>query len=190
MFRRDRDGNPSTATTMRRCRAEGGTAYSFGAGRGVVATTRGACRESPDGPGRLPPDTGSRRIGAGRERQTSSALPGDRRRARRSTSTSNGSASAWSSGGGRRWRSSSWPACGCGWPVRPRPRPEPCRTAGGPSPAAGTGWCSRSTTWTRPWPGLRAAGVGFRNEPISGPGGSQVLVEDPAGNPVELFQPR
>lgn len=38
--------------------------------------------------------------------------------------------------------------------------------------------------------GLRAAGVGFRNEPISGPGGSQVLVEDPAGNPVELFQPR
>jgi catechol 2,3-dioxygenase-like lactoylglutathione lyase family enzyme len=37
---------------------------------------------------------------------------------------------------------------------------------------------------------LRGAGVPFRNDPISGPGGRQVLVEDPSGNPVELFQPR
>lgn len=37
---------------------------------------------------------------------------------------------------------------------------------------------------------LRAGGAVFRNEPISGPGGSQVLVEDPSGNPVELFEPR
>ena len=37
---------------------------------------------------------------------------------------------------------------------------------------------------------LRAAGVTFRNDVISGPGGKQVLVEDPAGNPIELFQPR
>jgi predicted enzyme related to lactoylglutathione lyase len=36
---------------------------------------------------------------------------------------------------------------------------------------------------------LRAAGVRFRNDIISGPGGRQVLVEDPAGNPIELFQP-
>ena len=36
---------------------------------------------------------------------------------------------------------------------------------------------------------LRAAGVRFRSEPIVGPGGNQVLVEDPSGNPVELFQP-
>ena len=36
---------------------------------------------------------------------------------------------------------------------------------------------------------LRAAGLPFRNEVISGPGGRQVLVEDPAGNPIELFQP-
>src|SRR3954470_6225195 len=36
---------------------------------------------------------------------------------------------------------------------------------------------------------LRAAGVTFRNEVISGPGGQQVLIEDPAGNPIELFQP-
>lgn len=35
---------------------------------------------------------------------------------------------------------------------------------------------------------LRAAGVHFRNEIISGPGGRQVLVEDPSGNPIELFQ--
>ncbi|MGN6693569.1 MAG: VOC family protein [Aquihabitans sp.] len=35
---------------------------------------------------------------------------------------------------------------------------------------------------------LEAAGVPFRNEVVSGPGGSQVLVEDPSGNLVELFQ--
>ncbi len=37
---------------------------------------------------------------------------------------------------------------------------------------------------------LRAAGAQFRNEPLSGPGGTQVLVEDPSGNPVELFAGR
>lgn len=36
---------------------------------------------------------------------------------------------------------------------------------------------------------LRSAGVPFRNEIVSGPGGRQVLAEDPAGNPIELFQP-
>jgi catechol 2,3-dioxygenase-like lactoylglutathione lyase family enzyme len=36
---------------------------------------------------------------------------------------------------------------------------------------------------------LRAAGVPFRNDVVSGPGGQQVLVDDPAGNPIELFQP-
>lgn len=36
---------------------------------------------------------------------------------------------------------------------------------------------------------LRQQGVTFRNEIISGPGGRQILVEDPAGNPIELFQP-
>ncbi len=36
---------------------------------------------------------------------------------------------------------------------------------------------------------LRAAGVVVRTDPISGPGGQQVLLEDPSGNPVELFQP-
>lgn len=36
---------------------------------------------------------------------------------------------------------------------------------------------------------LRAAGVKFRNDIVVGPGGSQILLDDPAGNPVELFQP-
>jgi catechol 2,3-dioxygenase-like lactoylglutathione lyase family enzyme len=34
---------------------------------------------------------------------------------------------------------------------------------------------------------LRAAGVRFRGEVVSGPGGEQVVIEDPSGNPVELF---
>jgi catechol 2,3-dioxygenase-like lactoylglutathione lyase family enzyme len=36
---------------------------------------------------------------------------------------------------------------------------------------------------------LRSAGVKFRNDIVSGPGGQQILLEDPAGNPIELFQP-
>ncbi|HMJ36341.1 MAG TPA: VOC family protein [Baekduia sp.] len=36
---------------------------------------------------------------------------------------------------------------------------------------------------------LRAAGLAFRSEIISGPGGRQILTEDPSGNPIELFQP-
>jgi catechol 2,3-dioxygenase-like lactoylglutathione lyase family enzyme len=38
---------------------------------------------------------------------------------------------------------------------------------------------------------LRAAGVPYRtNEIVSGPGGMQVVIDDPSGNPIELFQPR
>ena len=37
---------------------------------------------------------------------------------------------------------------------------------------------------------LRAAGMHFRNDIVTGPGGSQILLDDPAGNPIELFQPR
>jgi catechol 2,3-dioxygenase-like lactoylglutathione lyase family enzyme len=36
---------------------------------------------------------------------------------------------------------------------------------------------------------LRAAGLSFRNEIVTGPGGSQILLDDPSGNPIELFQP-
>jgi catechol 2,3-dioxygenase-like lactoylglutathione lyase family enzyme len=37
---------------------------------------------------------------------------------------------------------------------------------------------------------LDDAGVRRRNEPLTGPGGTQLLIEDPSGNPVELFAPR
>ena len=37
---------------------------------------------------------------------------------------------------------------------------------------------------------LREDGLTFRNDIVKGPGGKQILVDDPAGNPIELFQPR
>ena len=38
---------------------------------------------------------------------------------------------------------------------------------------------------------LRGAGVPFRtHEIVAGPGGAQVIIDDPSGNPIELFQPR
>jgi catechol 2,3-dioxygenase-like lactoylglutathione lyase family enzyme len=36
---------------------------------------------------------------------------------------------------------------------------------------------------------LTAAGIQFRSEIITGPGGAQVVFDDPSGNPIELFQP-
>ena len=36
---------------------------------------------------------------------------------------------------------------------------------------------------------LRAGGARFRNDIVTGVGGKQILVEDPSGNPVELFEP-
>ena len=36
---------------------------------------------------------------------------------------------------------------------------------------------------------LRAAGVRFRSDIVIGPGGSQIVLDDPSGNPIELFQP-
>jgi hypothetical protein len=38
--------------------------------------------------------------------------------------------------------------------------------------------------------GSARSGLTFRSEIIKGPGGSQILLENPSGNPVELFQPR
>jgi catechol 2,3-dioxygenase-like lactoylglutathione lyase family enzyme len=37
---------------------------------------------------------------------------------------------------------------------------------------------------------LRAGGVRFRSDIVTGPGGSQIVFDDPSGNPIELFQPR
>ena len=36
---------------------------------------------------------------------------------------------------------------------------------------------------------LNSANVHFRNDIVSGPGGSEILMDDPSGNPIELFQP-
>ena len=36
---------------------------------------------------------------------------------------------------------------------------------------------------------LRWAGLSFRNDIVKGPGGQQILLDDPSGNPIELFQP-
>jgi predicted enzyme related to lactoylglutathione lyase len=36
---------------------------------------------------------------------------------------------------------------------------------------------------------LRSTGATFRNDIVTGPGGRQILLEDPSGNPIELFQP-
>jgi catechol 2,3-dioxygenase-like lactoylglutathione lyase family enzyme len=36
---------------------------------------------------------------------------------------------------------------------------------------------------------LHRAGLMFRNDVVTGPGGTQILIEDPSGNPIELFQP-
>jgi catechol 2,3-dioxygenase-like lactoylglutathione lyase family enzyme len=37
---------------------------------------------------------------------------------------------------------------------------------------------------------LRAAGLTFRSDIVRGPGGAQIVLNDPSGNPIELFQPR
>lgn len=37
---------------------------------------------------------------------------------------------------------------------------------------------------------LKQSGIAFRNDVVSGPGGQQILAEDPFGNPIELFQGR
>jgi predicted enzyme related to lactoylglutathione lyase len=36
---------------------------------------------------------------------------------------------------------------------------------------------------------MKSSGISFRNEIISGPGGKQILAEDPSGNPIEIFEP-
>ena len=36
---------------------------------------------------------------------------------------------------------------------------------------------------------LREAGLHFRNDIVTGPGGQQIVFDDPSGNPIELFQP-
>ena len=61
----------------------------------------------------------------------------------------------------------------------------------GRSPAPG-GWnriCLETADLVGEVDALRRAGVRFRNDVVTGVGGRQILLEDPAGNPVELFEP-
>jgi predicted enzyme related to lactoylglutathione lyase len=62
----------------------------------------------------------------------------------------------------------------------------------GTMPEAGTGW-NRLIINVDDLPAeierLRAAKVNFRNDIATGPGGSEILLDDPSGNPIELFQP-
>ncbi len=62
----------------------------------------------------------------------------------------------------------------------------------GRQPAPG-GW-GRFVLEVQDLPGLvarlRAAGVAFRNDILDGPGGRQILADDPSGNCIELFEPR
>ena len=72
----------------------------------------------------------------------------------------------------------------------------PKSSAGRPMPdgdsrarEVGTGSTSSSTTSTPRSTRLRHAGAHFRNDILEGPGGRQILLQDPSGNVVELFQP-
>ena len=64
-----------------------------------------------------------------------------------------------------------------------------CPTARRPARAAGTGSTSSSTTSTPRSAASASAGAAFRNDIVEGPGGKQILLQDPSGNVVELFQP-
>jgi len=58
-----------------------------------------------------------------------------------------------------------------------------------PTPGGWNRFSVEVTDLDRTVAGLRAEGVRFRNDVVDGVGGRQVLVEDPSGNPVELFEP-
>ena len=64
-----------------------------------------------------------------------------------------------------------------------------CPTVRSPDRGAGTASTSSSTTSTIEVARLRDAGAKFRNDIVDGPGGKQILLQDPSGNVVELFQP-
>jgi hypothetical protein len=63
------------------------------------------------------------------------------------------------------------------------------RSRGHNDMGAGTAFISSWTILRPRVARLRAAGVQFRNDIVTGPGGSQILLKDPSGNLVELFQP-
>jgi hypothetical protein len=56
-------------------------------------------------------------------------------------------------------------------------------------PGAGTGSCSRYPAWSAPSTRCAGTPVRFRNDIVTGVGVKQILIDDPSGNPVELFEP-
>ena len=65
----------------------------------------------------------------------------------------------------------------------------PCRTAQSRRRVVGTASPSKSRISSETVETLRSSGARFRNDIVTGVGGKQILVEDPSGNPVELFEP-
>lgn len=63
------------------------------------------------------------------------------------------------------------------------------RAGGAPAPGGWNRFQLEVTDLQEVVRSLREAGARFRGDIVQGQGGAQVLVEDPAGNPVELFQP-
>jgi hypothetical protein len=63
-----------------------------------------------------------------------------------------------------------------------------CPTGGCPSQEGGIASSSRSEDIEAVVAQLRKGGARFRNDIVAGVGGKQILVEDPAGNPIELFE--
>ena len=59
----------------------------------------------------------------------------------------------------------------------------------GQNRVAGTDFSSKSMIWTTRWPACGGPAWIFRGDMISGKGGRQALIADPAGNLVELFEP-
>ncbi len=60
----------------------------------------------------------------------------------------------------------------------------------GPGPSQGAGTASQLKSGKLPpIEALRKAGAHFRNNIVTGIGGKQILVDDPSGNPIELFEP-
>ena len=79
--------------------------------------------------------------------------------------------------------------CACCSAVRRARRAARCRTAPSRGPEGGTGSTSSTHDLDAEIARLQAEGVPFRNDVVTGPGGKQILVEDPSGNLIELFQP-
>jgi hypothetical protein len=64
-----------------------------------------------------------------------------------------------------------------------------CLTARSPNREAGIASCSNSPTSPPRSTSSAKAEAHFRNDIVTGVGGKQILLEDPSGNPIELFQP-